>query len=91
MVEAVFYIGDPIKALEATGVKREMLPDNGLSFIRRSFDGGWNYFIANRTETNFAGWITLSRIAKSAVALNPQLAHRVSCCLGRTLVQPKSV
>ena len=43
----------------------------GLSFVRRSFDGGWNYFIANRAETNFDGWITLARPAKSIVILNP--------------------
>ena len=43
----------------------------GLSFVRRSFDGGWNYFIANRTQSNFDGWITLSRPAKSFVILNP--------------------
>ncbi|MCX6896669.1 MAG: glycosyl hydrolase [Verrucomicrobia bacterium] len=28
-------------------------------FIRRSFDGGWNYFIANRTEKNFDGWFAI--------------------------------
>ena len=38
----------------------EPMADIGLSFIRRSFDGGWNYFIANRSETNFDGWITLA-------------------------------
>ncbi len=31
----------------------------GLSFIRRSFDGGWNYFIANRDRNEFDGWISL--------------------------------
>jgi hypothetical protein len=43
----------------------------GLSFARRSFEGGWHYFIANRSKTNFDGWVTLGRPAKSAVILDP--------------------
>jgi hypothetical protein len=42
-----------------------------LSFIRRSIEGGWNYFIASRSDTNFDGWITLARPAKSIVILDP--------------------
>ena len=43
----------------------------GLSYVRRSFDGGWHYFIANRTTNNFDGWVTLARTAKSVVILDP--------------------
>ena len=50
---------------------REPMLDAGLSFVRRSFDGGWNYFIANRTPTHFDGWITLARPAKFTVILDP--------------------
>ncbi|HXC99075.1 MAG TPA: glycosyl hydrolase [Verrucomicrobiae bacterium] len=51
---------------------RETLADDGLSFIRRSFDGGWNYFIVNRGTNNFDGWITLARPKKfTAVILDP--------------------
>jgi hypothetical protein len=53
------------------GITREPLVDAGLSFVRRSFDGGWNYFIANRSAKNFDGWITLGRNAKSAGILDP--------------------
>ena len=42
----------------------------GLSFVRRLFAGGWNYFIANRTGNHFDGWITLARDAKSFVILD---------------------
>ncbi|HSY20462.1 MAG TPA: glycosyl hydrolase, partial [Candidatus Acidoferrales bacterium] len=45
--------------------------DAGLSYVRRTCKGGWNYFIANRTETNFDGWITIARPAKSIVILDP--------------------
>ncbi len=47
------------------------LSDAGLSFIRRTFDGGWNYFIANRTERDCNGWISLARPAKSFAFLDP--------------------
>jgi len=50
---------------------RESMVDEGISFIRRTFNGGWNYFIANRGATNFDGWITLARPAKSFAMLNP--------------------
>jgi hypothetical protein len=44
---------------------------SGLSFVRRSFGGGWNYFFDNRSGKNFDGWITLDRPVKSAVILDP--------------------
>jgi hypothetical protein len=62
--------------LNFCGVTNEGMSKNGLSFIRRSFDGGWNYFIANRTETNFDGWITLARPAKSVEILDPITGNR---------------
>jgi hypothetical protein len=49
--------------------------DDGLSFVRRSFDGGWNYFIANHGTNNFDGWITLARDAKSVVILDPMTGN----------------
>jgi hypothetical protein len=49
----------------------EFMAGSGLSFVRRSFDGGWNYFIANRTDNYFDGWVLLGRSAKSAVILDP--------------------
>jgi hypothetical protein len=51
--------------------KGEAMVLHGLSYVRRSFDGGWYYFIANRSGTNFDGWVTLGRPAKSAVILDP--------------------
>jgi alpha-L-rhamnosidase len=56
-------------------VPHETLTDDGLSFIRRSSAGGWNYFIANRTETNSDCWITLARPAKSIVMLDPMTGN----------------
>jgi len=51
-------------------VYRETMLGLGLSFVRRSFDGGWNYFIANRTDKDFKGAVELSREGL-AVILDP--------------------
>lgn len=64
-------IGELGIALSSAKVSRETMVDSNLSFVRRSFDGGWNYFIANRTGTNFDGWVALNRPGKSFVLLNP--------------------
>ena len=53
------------------GIYGEMMQGESLSFVRRTFDGGWNYFVANRTATNFDGRISLARRAKSIVTLDP--------------------
>jgi hypothetical protein len=53
----------------------EQLNELGFSFIRRSFGGGWHYFIANRSGTNFDGWVTLGRNAKSVVVLDPMAGN----------------
>ena len=58
-------------AIPSETVRPETMADSGLSFVRRSFDGGWYYFIANRGGKNFDGWVTLGRAAKSAVILDP--------------------
>jgi hypothetical protein len=49
----------------------EAMVFTGLSYARRSFDGGWNYFIVNRSGTNINGWIPLGRAVRSAVFLDP--------------------
>ncbi len=65
-------VGDGEAALARAGVVREPMTDHtGLFFIRRSFHGGWNYFIANRHGTDFDGWVTISRPARSVVLMNP--------------------
>jgi hypothetical protein len=53
----------------------EPLVDVGLSFVRRSFQDGWHYFIANRSDTNFDGWISFDRPAKSVVILDPMTGN----------------
>jgi len=72
-LEAAFF-GTKLESAKTTPV-RETMADAGLSYVRRSFAGGWHYFIANCTETNFDGWITLARPAKSFVILDPMTGN----------------
>ena len=64
------FIGGLGSVLPAAKISRESLADAGLSFVRRSFNGGWHYFIANRSEQNFDGWVVLGRSAKSVLAMD---------------------
>ncbi len=67
--------GDAGLSLWKSLLPRETLTDNGLFYVRRSFDGGWNYFIVNRSGTNINGWIPLGRAAKSAAILDPMTGN----------------
>jgi hypothetical protein len=67
--------GEKDVALHFANAPLEPMTIDGLSFIRRSFDGGWNYFIANRSGKNFDGWITLARPAKSTVIFDPMTGN----------------
>jgi alpha-L-rhamnosidase len=66
------FIGDTEAALAFSNVAREPMSDHsGVFFMRRSFDGGWNYFIANRHGDALDGWVTVGHTAKSAAILDP--------------------
>ncbi len=60
----------PETGLVAARIPRETMTDSGLAFLRRSFDGGYHYFIANRSSTNFDDWVPLGRNAKSVAAMD---------------------
>jgi alpha-L-rhamnosidase len=65
-------IGDDEAALAVAGAAQEPVADHtGMYFTRRSFDGGWYYFIANRKGHALNDWVTLGRPAKSMVILDP--------------------
>ncbi|UCG49329.1 MAG: hypothetical protein JSU94_05995 [Phycisphaerales bacterium] len=68
-----FLIGRDIEQmLGLTGVRRESIVDtNGINFVRRAYQEGYYYFIANMGELNFDGWITLGTKAISAAILDP--------------------
>ena len=54
------------------GLKKESgMVSAGFSFVRRSFDGGWYYFIANHSGKTFDGCCSLACPAMSVVVLDP--------------------
>ena len=65
------FIQDSVSNLFCVNACCEPIAQCGLSFVRRSFDDGWNYFIANRTETHFNGWITLGHPSRTVTVLDP--------------------
>ena len=62
---------DVDQLLSQAGVKREVLVDNGLQFLRRRHAKGHYYFLSNWGEKPMAGWVPLQTAAKSAALYNP--------------------
>ncbi len=57
--------------LTFAGIPRENMSDHGLSFVRRQNLNGTVYFIANRGDKSFDGWVSLQSGGKSAAIFNP--------------------
>jgi hypothetical protein len=67
--------GDIQPALAAIGTLRESMTDSGLEFVRRVHDGGFHYFIVNRSNKTFDGTLTLAAAFESAVVMDPWQAR----------------
>ena len=68
--------GDLESALDLAQVAREPMTDMpGIMFVRRSFAGGRHYFVANRGEQSFAGWLPLGTDARSVVVMDAMTGH----------------
>lgn len=59
--------------LDAAGVKRETLTDEGLQFTRRANASGYSYFISNPGSKAVQAWVPLTVKAGSATIFNPML------------------
>ena len=57
-------------------INREPMTDLGLRFIRRTRDGGFDYFIVNWSDKPLEGWVALASPAKSAAILDPMQESR---------------
>ncbi|OGJ93776.1 MAG: hypothetical protein A2487_09305 [Candidatus Raymondbacteria bacterium RifOxyC12_full_50_8] len=71
------YIGSNVETMvNSAGVMRESMVDNaGLLYARRSFNGGYHYFITNHGEQLFSGWITLGIQAKTVIIMDPMTSN----------------
>jgi hypothetical protein len=54
-----------------TSVRKETMIDQGIDFIRKERDNRTLYFVSNRNDKPFEGWLPLQVLAKSAVLYNP--------------------
>ena len=75
-------------ALARHGVARESFSVLGLEYIRRANDTGHDYFIANLTARDFAGWVSLSKPVGDAVLLDPLTGRAGRAALRTLLGQP---
>lgn len=67
-----FILGPDLKdLLEFAKIRREPMADAGLSFIRRKIGNETVYFVVNRTDQEFAGWIPLKSEGSSVAVFNP--------------------
>jgi len=62
-------------ALENTAVVREPLTNVGLSFIRRTHDAGYHYFVANMSAEAVDGWVELGVPFSDVVIMDPRSAQ----------------
>jgi hypothetical protein len=82
-------VGPLQPALAAAGVNRETLFDQpGLMCIRRRTDSGTTYFVANRGDIPFDGWLPLARAAKSVVILDPLTGQTGATAVRRGKTSP---
>jgi hypothetical protein len=66
-------MGDSIDAaLNHSSIKREVMVDQGIQFIRKKEDGDRKvYLIANATDKSFEGWLQLTEDSKSVAIYDP--------------------
>jgi len=84
-------VGNLEQALATAGIPREKVFDQpGLTCIRRGFEGGHYYFIANRSEQRAVNdWITLARPAKSITLMDPLTGRFGTGTLRQTTAGPE--
>jgi hypothetical protein len=69
--------GQDVEALLGRiGVPRETMTDEGLQLVRRRREDGRDYFVVNRGEAPFDGWLPLATPARSALLLDPLAEDR---------------
>jgi hypothetical protein len=58
--------------LHAAGISREPIVDHaGVRFVRRRFNSGWHYFIANSGTDVVDGWVPIAVPATAVVIMDP--------------------
>lgn len=68
----IFLTDNFEKALGINGIKREMLTDRGLKFIRKKSDRGTYYYLVNHTSSDIDETIIFNVTGKNALIMDPQ-------------------
>ncbi|MFI5169259.1 MAG: glycosyl hydrolase, partial [Vicinamibacterales bacterium] len=69
--------GDDLDSLLGrTAVAREPMADAGLQLVRRRHDSGRHYFVVNRGQADYDGWLPLATPARAAALLDPLASDR---------------
>ncbi len=67
-----FLVGENLEEMMVFAkIQRETMIDKGLQFVRKTNAKGNFYFINNKTQNAFEGWVKLEAIAKSVALYNP--------------------
>jgi hypothetical protein len=57
--------------LSFAGIKREMMADSKINYVRRETKTGYTYFLYNSSDKSFNGWLPVQVKAVSAAIFNP--------------------
>ena len=72
-----FLLGDDLGLLlDEAGLRRERLVESGLTFVRRSYQGGHHYFLSNLGSQPVEGWVLLAVDAAAAALFDPLTGNR---------------
>jgi hypothetical protein len=63
---------NPQELLTKAGIVQETITQNGAGFIRRRYQQGHYYFLANLAEKTIDGWIPMAVPFESALILDPE-------------------
>ena len=68
--------GDNLEGvLSLAGISRESMADYDLGFVRREYSTGFTWFIVNKGEKQFEGWLPFNRKFQSAGIFNPMTGN----------------
>jgi hypothetical protein len=68
----IYLSADLTQILHRAGIRRETMVDSGLEYARRqNKDGSEFYFIANRSDKIFEGWVNVQTKANGAALYHP--------------------
>ncbi|MEI6945848.1 glycosyl hydrolase [Paraflavisolibacter sp. H34] len=70
--KGAFIVGDHLESLlNEAGLTAEALASSGLHHVRRKNTDGYTYFLNNRTDKPYTGWVQLGVKAASAALFDP--------------------